>query len=90
MSAPDTICGDILVECRIGGDCCVVGLICQRYGASGGDSDSEPPDVERRRLPSGGEPMANCTAGGEMELMSTVDGAVAGAVFALAVVLLLR
>lgn len=90
VRAPDTICGGIVAECRIGGDCCVVGLICHKYGASGGDSDSEPPDVERRRLPGGGEPMANCTAGGEMELMSTADGTVAGAVFAIFVVLLFR
>lgn len=85
----------------------MVGLICHKYGASGGDSESEPPDVERRLLPSGGEPMANCTAGGEIELavmnctggpefldgdelMSTADGAVAGAVFAFCCVLLLR
>ena len=63
------MCGDV-ADCRIGGDCCAVGLICHKYGANGGDSDSEPPDVDRRRLPNGGEPRANCTAGGDIELIS--------------------
>lgn len=76
-------------DCLIGGDCCVVGLICHRYGATGGDSDNDPPDAERR-LPSGGEPMANCTAGGDIELMFMADGAVAAALFTLFGSLLLR
>lgn len=44
-------------DCRIDGDCWD-GLTCHKYGASGGDSDNDPPDVERR-LPSGGVPIAN-------------------------------
>lgn len=70
---------------RIGGDCCV-GLICHKYGATGGDSDNDPPEADRR-LPNGGEPIANCTAGGEIELIFIADGAVAAALF---VSLLLR
>lgn len=72
----------------IGGDCCV-GLICHKYGATGGDSDNEPPDAERR-LPKGGDPIANCTAGGDIELMLMADGAVAAALFTLFGSLLLR
>lgn len=83
VSAPDDSCGVIVDVCRIGGDCCVVGLICHRYGATGGDSDSDPPDIERRRAPNGDEPIANCTAGGDMELISMADGAVVAILFVL-------
>lgn len=76
VSAPDDNCDCIVDVCRIGGECCVVGLICHKYGATGGDSDSDPPDVERRRVPNGDEPIANCTAGGDIELISMADGAV--------------
>lgn len=76
-------------ESLIGGDCCVVGLICHRYGAIGGDSDNEPPETDRR-LPTGGEPIANWTAGGDIELILMADGAVAAALFTLFGSLLLR
>lgn len=76
-------------DCLIGGDGWAVGLICHKYGATGGDSDKDPPEVDRR-LPSGGEPMANCTAGGDIELMLMADGAVAAALLALFVSLLLH
>lgn len=62
--------GELCPE-RLRGDCVwPPGLTCQVQGAEGGGvSDSEPPEVERCR-PCGGVPMANCTAGGEMELIS--------------------
>lgn len=44
-------------DCLIGGDCWYVGLICQRYGATGGDSDViDPPEIDLLRLPKGGDP----------------------------------
>lgn len=48
------------------------GLICHVLGGTGGVSAC-PPDVDRRRLPEvleGGVPIANCTLGGDIELMS--------------------
>lgn len=49
------------------------GLICHVLGGTGGVSG---PDVERRRLPEeldGGVPIANCTLGGDIELMSQLQ-----------------
>lgn len=48
----------VVDDCLSGGDCWNVGLICHRYGATGGDSPdvSEPPDVDLLRLPNGGDP----------------------------------
>lgn len=46
------------------------GEICQVEGGTGGVS---LPDVERRRLAEGGVPIANCTLGGEIELMSRLQ-----------------
>lgn len=44
-------------DCLIGGDGWNVGLICQRYGATGGDSEvSDPPEIDLLRLPKGGDP----------------------------------
>jgi hypothetical protein len=51
------------------------GLICHVHGGTGGVSGPHP-DVERRRLPDefdGGVPMANCTLGGDIELMSQLQ-----------------
>jgi hypothetical protein len=51
------------------------GLICHVLGGTGGVSGPHP-DVERRRLPDefdGGVPMANCTLGGDIELMSQLQ-----------------
>lgn len=51
------------------------GLICQVHGGTGGVSGPQP-DVERRRFPDefeGGVPMANCTLGGDIELMSQLQ-----------------
>lgn len=58
-----------LVSDRRSGEWCDAGLTVQQDGG-GGVSESEPPDVDRRRLPVGGVPIANCTAGGEIELIS--------------------
>ena len=61
--------GELCPERRKGDAVCAPGLTCQVQGAlKGGVSDSELPEAERKRP--GGVPMANCTAGGEMELMS--------------------
>jgi hypothetical protein len=46
------------------------GEICHVEGGTGGVS---LPDVERLRLAEGGVPIANCTLGGEIELMSTLQ-----------------
>ena len=52
------------------------GLICQLHGGGlGGVSESDDPEADRiRPMPAketdGGVPIANCTAGGEIELMS--------------------
>lgn len=58
-----------LVPDRRNGDECVAGLTCHVDGG-GGVSDNELPDAERCRPPIGGVPMANCTAGGDIELRS--------------------
>lgn len=60
--------GELVPE-RRSGEWCDAGLTVQQEGG-GGVSDSEPPDVERRRLPVGGVPIANWTAGGDIELIS--------------------
>lgn len=60
--------GELVPE-RRRGEWCDAGLTVQHDGG-GGVSDSDPPDVDRRRLPVGGVPIANCTAGGEIELIS--------------------
>lgn len=64
---------------RADGDCwkfvVAEGLICHVLGGTGGVSGPHP-DVDRRRLPEvfdGGVPMANCTLGGEIELMSQLQ-----------------
>lgn len=52
------------------------GEICHVEGGIGGVSPPPPPDVERLRLPDeldGGVPIANCTCGGEMELISQFE-----------------
>lgn len=59
-----------LVSDRRNGEWCDAGLICQTAGG-GGVSDRDPPEVDRRR-PLGGVPIANCTAGGDIELISFV------------------
>lgn len=59
--------GDTVDE-RRNGDGCVAGLTCQLHGG-GGVSDSEVPEADRRRAPAGGVPMANCTDGGDIELI---------------------
>lgn len=49
------------------------GLICQVHGGTGGVSG---PQADVRRLPDefdGGVPIANCTLGGEIELMSQLQ-----------------
>lgn len=58
-----------LVSERRSGDCCDAGLTVQQLGG-GGVSESDPPEVDRRRLPEGDVPIANCTVGGDMELIS--------------------
>jgi len=68
VSAADGRTGELL-PLRRKGDCECPGDTCQVLGACGGGvSDSDPPEAERIRV--GGVPMANCTAGGEIELMS--------------------
>lgn len=64
---------------RADGDCWKLvvadGLICHVLGGTGGVSGPQP-DVDRRRLPDvfdGGVPMANCTLGGDIELMSQLQ-----------------
>lgn len=56
--------GELVPE-RLNGEWCVAGLTCHVQGG-GGVSDNEPPDVERRLVP-GGVPIANCTAGGDID-----------------------
>lgn len=56
---------------RRNGDDCVAGLTCQVLGG-GGVSESDVPDVERRREPTGGVPMTNCIDGGDIELMDVL------------------
>uniref|UniRef100_A0A8W7PVT0 Uncharacterized protein n=1 Tax=Anopheles coluzzii TaxID=1518534 RepID=A0A8W7PVT0_ANOCL len=58
-----------LVPDRRNGDWWEPGLTVQQLGG-GGVSDSEPPDVDLRRPQDGGVPMANCTAGGEIDRIS--------------------
>lgn len=58
-----------LVPDRRNGDVWVAGLTCHVDGG-GGVSDNELPDAERCRPPIGGVPIANCTAGGDIELRS--------------------
>lgn len=70
MAADAIVGGDAVLE-RRNGDGCVAGLICQVLGG-GGVSDSDVPDVERRRTPAGGVPMANCTDGGDIELIDVL------------------
>lgn len=60
--------GELVPE-RRSGDWCEAGDTVQHVGG-GGVSDSDPPEVDLRRPPDGGVPMANCTAGGEIELIS--------------------
>lgn len=68
MAAAVTVDGGDAVPERRSGDDCVAGLTCHVHGG-GGVSDSEVPDAERRRTPAGGVPMANCTEGGDIELI---------------------
>lgn len=42
------------------------------HGGTGGVSGPHP-DVDRRRSPDGGVPIANCTLGGDIELMSQLQ-----------------
>lgn len=68
FSIADDIDGGDAVPERRNGDDWIAGLTCHVDGG-GGVSESEVPDAERRREPIGGVPMANCTDGGDMELI---------------------
>lgn len=63
----DSVDGETVSDRRTG-DVCVAGLTCQVLGG-GGVSDSEVPEADRRLAPIGGVPIANCTDGGEIELI---------------------